>query len=81
MKSLMGTGIFLTMYSQTTSMLYFSWAEIGITGDPSAMVPVWGVWSLNGGIHGVLMLGILMLGYGCGYVLCKILRYVWGDDR
>lgn len=23
-KSLMGTGIFLTMYSQTTSMLYFS---------------------------------------------------------
>ena len=39
------------------------------------------MWSLNGGIHGVLMLGY---GYGCGYVLGKILRYewgyVWGDD-
>ena len=35
----MGTGIFFTMYSQTTSILYFSWAEMGITGDPSAIVP------------------------------------------
>lgn len=38
-KSLMGTGIFLTMYSQTTSMLYLSWAEIGMMGAPSATVP------------------------------------------
>lgn len=38
-KSLMGTGIFLTIYSQITSILYFSWAEIGITGAPSATVP------------------------------------------
>ncbi len=38
-KSLMGTGIFLTMYSQTTSMLYFSCAEIGMMGAPSATVP------------------------------------------
>lgn len=38
-KSLRGTGIFLIMYSQMTSMLYFSWAEIGIIGAPSAMVP------------------------------------------
>lgn len=36
---LMGTGIFLTMYSHTTSMLYFSWAEMGMMGTPSAMVP------------------------------------------
>ena len=38
-KSLCGTGIFFMMYSQTTSMLYFSWAEMGITGAPSATVP------------------------------------------
>lgn len=38
-KSLGGTGIFFTMYSQTTSILYFSWAEIGIIGAPSATVP------------------------------------------
>lgn len=38
-KSLRGTGIFLIMYSQMTSMLYFSWAEMGIIGAPSAMVP------------------------------------------
>lgn len=38
-KSLTGTGIFLTMYSQTTSMLYFSCAEIGMMGAPSATVP------------------------------------------
>lgn len=42
MKSLMGTGILLTMYSQTTSMLYFSWAEIGMMGAPSATVPAAG---------------------------------------
>lgn len=41
-KSLMGTGIFLTMYSQTTSMLYFSWAEMGMMGAPSATVPAGG---------------------------------------
>jgi len=39
MKSLMGTGIFFTMYSQTTSMLYFSCAEMGMMGAPSATVP------------------------------------------
>lgn len=39
-KSLKGTGIFFTMYSQTTSMLYFSCAEIGIIGAPSATVPI-----------------------------------------
>uniref|UniRef100_A0A0E9XF51 Uncharacterized protein n=1 Tax=Anguilla anguilla TaxID=7936 RepID=A0A0E9XF51_ANGAN len=38
-KSLMGTGIFFTMYSHTTSMLYFSWAEMGMMGAPSATVP------------------------------------------
>lgn len=38
-KSLGGTGIFFTMYSQTTSILYFNWAEIGIIGAPSATVP------------------------------------------
>ncbi len=36
----MGTGIFLTMYSQTASILYFSCADMGITGAPSAIVPV-----------------------------------------
>lgn len=40
MKSRTGTGIFFTMYSHTTSMLYFSWAEIGMMGAPSATVPV-----------------------------------------
>lgn len=40
MKSRTGTGILFTMYSQTTSMLYLSWAEIGIMGAPSATVPV-----------------------------------------
>lgn len=34
-----GTGIFLTMYSHTASMLYFNCAEIGTTGAASAMVP------------------------------------------
>ena len=34
-----GTGIFLVMYSHTTSMLYLSCAEMGTTGAPSAMVP------------------------------------------
>mmetsp|Transcript_13089 Transcript_13089/g.31742 ORF Transcript_13089/g.31742 Transcript_13089/m.31742 type:complete len:363 (+) Transcript_13089:311-1399(+) len=38
-KSRLGTGIFLQMYSHTTSMLYLSCAEMGITGAPSAMVP------------------------------------------
>lgn len=38
-KSLTGTGIFLQMYSQMTSMLYLSCAEIGTTGAPSAIVP------------------------------------------
>lgn len=40
-KSLMGTGIFLTMYSHTTSMLYFNCAEIGMIGAPSATVPTY----------------------------------------
>lgn len=39
MKFLSGMGIFFTMYSQITSMLYFSWADIGTTGAPSAIVP------------------------------------------
>lgn len=38
-KSLTGTGIFLTMYSQTTSMLYLSCADMGMMGAPSATVP------------------------------------------
>lgn len=42
-KSRMGTGILLMMYSHTTSMLYLSWAEMGMMGAPSATVPV-GVW-------------------------------------
>ena len=36
---LTGTGIFLTMYSQTASTLYFSCADIGTIGAPSAIVP------------------------------------------
>lgn len=39
MKFLSGIGIFFTIYSHTTSMLYFSCAEIGTTGAPSATVP------------------------------------------
>lgn len=38
MKFLSGMGILFTMYSQTTSILYFSCAEIGTTGAPSATV-------------------------------------------
>ena len=38
-KSRTGMGIFLTMYSQTASTLYLSWAEMGMTGAPSAIVP------------------------------------------
>ena len=38
-KSLTGTGIFFTMYSQTASMLYLSCAEIGTIGADSAIVP------------------------------------------
>lgn len=42
-KSLIGTGIFLCIYSQTTSILYFSCADTGIMGAPSAIVPgKWG---------------------------------------
>lgn len=41
-KSLTGIGIFLERYSQITSMLYFSWAEIGMMGAPSATVPTKG---------------------------------------
>lgn len=37
-KFLSGIGIFLTMYSHTTSMLYFSCAETGTIGAPSATV-------------------------------------------
>lgn len=39
MKSRLGTGIFLTRYSHTASMLYLSCAEMGTMGAPSAMVP------------------------------------------
>ncbi len=39
-KSLTGMGIFLEMYSQMTSILYLSWAEMGMIGAPSATVPV-----------------------------------------
>lgn len=39
-KSRMGTGILFTTYSAITSMLYLSWAEMGMTGAPSATVPV-----------------------------------------
>jgi len=39
-KSRLGTGIFWTTYSQMASMLYFSWADMGIMGAPSAIVPV-----------------------------------------
>lgn len=38
-KSRKGIGIFLQMYSQMTSILYFNCAEIGTTGAPSAIVP------------------------------------------
>lgn len=50
-KSLTGTGIFFTMYSQTTSMLYFSCAEMGMMGAPSATVPA-GDASTSGGRPG-----------------------------
>lgn len=39
-KSRIGTGIFFVIYSHRTSILYFSCAEIGTTGAPSATVPV-----------------------------------------
>lgn len=39
MKSRSGTGIFLAKYSHTASTLYFSWADTGIIGAPSAIVP------------------------------------------
>ena len=39
-KSRTGIGIFLEMYSQITSMLYLSCADIGTIGAPSATVPV-----------------------------------------
>ena len=32
-------GIFFERYSQMTSMLYLSWAEMGMIGAPSATVP------------------------------------------
>jgi hypothetical protein len=38
-KFLSGMGIFFTIYSHTTSILYFSCADIGTTGAPSATVP------------------------------------------
>ena len=38
-KSRIGTGTRFTMYSLTASMLYWSWAEIGTIGAPSATVP------------------------------------------
>jgi hypothetical protein len=39
-KSRKGTGIFLVIYSQITSILYLSCALIGIIGAPSAFVPI-----------------------------------------
>lgn len=39
MKFLSGMGIFFTIYSHTTSILYFNCAETGITGELSATVP------------------------------------------
>ena len=38
-KSRGGMGILLTMYSLIASMLYLSWAEIGIIGADAATVP------------------------------------------
>ena len=37
-KSRSGIGIFLTIYSERTSILYFNWAEIGMIGAFSAAV-------------------------------------------
>ena len=48
-KSLIGMGIFLERYSQITSMLYLSWAEIGMIGAPSATVPEAGEERKRGG--------------------------------
>ena len=39
-KSRRGMGIFLTTYSEITSMLYLSWADMGMIGAFSAMVPL-----------------------------------------
>ena len=39
-KSLIGIGIFLQMYSHMTSILYFNCADIGMTGAFSAIVPM-----------------------------------------
>lgn len=38
-KSRIGIGMRLTMYSFTASMLYFNCAEMGMIGDDSATVP------------------------------------------
>mmetsp|Transcript_12141 Transcript_12141/g.31116 ORF Transcript_12141/g.31116 Transcript_12141/m.31116 type:complete len:354 (+) Transcript_12141:170-1231(+) len=46
-KSLTGMGIFLVMYSHTTSMLYLSCAEMGTMGAPSAMVPSMNFWMVS----------------------------------
>jgi hypothetical protein len=47
-KSLIGMGIFLERYSQMTSMLYLSCAEIGMMGAPSATVPGGGEEDIEG---------------------------------
>lgn len=54
MKSRLGTGIFLTRYSHTASMLYLSCAEMGTMGAPSAIVPC----SSGGGDGGRIRSGL-----------------------
>lgn len=46
-KSRTGIGIDRTMYSFTASILYFSWADMGMIGDASATVPVRDVYVLG----------------------------------
>eukprot|EP00835_Amoeboradix_gromovi_P003635 NODE_248_length_12985_cov_0.286357.p10 type:complete len:112 gc:universal NODE_248_length_12985_cov_0.286357:4591-4926(+) len=39
-RSRIGRGMYFRTHSFTASTLYFNWAEIGITGDPLAHVPL-----------------------------------------
>lgn len=39
LKSCTGTGMFFTIYSHRTSILYPSWVDIGMIGEFSALVP------------------------------------------
>lgn len=71
-KSLIGTGIFLVMYSHRTSMLYFSCAEIGIIGAPSATVPDFELCKQNY-INRLYYINSFILAMERGYVLTRVI--------